>query len=220
MNWAYEVPPSLMQRYQQLERKAQRLNSNPITGLLGAMGFQQEMQQLAREMERVAGPKRIQLAKTALVDLVDSSEPDITFRYVTFSPCGPPRDRGSYGPGDRPGLKQEIRRSNLQGDTALAQAIAALPALSASSDPSEPVNVVLLSDGVDSCGGDPCAAASQVEQQAPGINIHVVALSRSIDSLKCISTNTKGQYFDVGDAGALTESLRQASGQNLPEACR
>ncbi|MCF8479933.1 MAG: hypothetical protein K9H25_05840 [Rhodospirillum sp.] len=220
MNWAYEMPPSLMQRYLRLESKAQALSSNPIAGLLGGMGLQREIQQLALDMDRVGGPKRIELAKDALVNLVDSSEQDITFRYVTFSPCGPPRDRGSYGPGERPGLKRKIQGSNLEGDTALAQAIAALPGLSGATDPSEPVNVVLLSDGEDSCRGDPCAAASQVEQQAPGINIHVVALSRGIESLKCISANTKGQYFDVGDASALTESLRQASGQNLPAACR
>ncbi len=220
MKWSYNVDPGLELRLNEIANSSGLVVGNIVGALLGVNPAAIEIRRIVAQIENTPGPQRIALAKQALTDLVRASDPGITYQYVTFSPCGPPTSRGIYGPGERAQLMDRIRSTSLQTQTALAHAVANLPALAGGGDPGAPVNVVLLSDGLDSCDGDPCGAAAQVEQRYPGININVVALSRNISALRCVADRTKGQFFDVRDAGQLVDRLRTASGQGLPEHCR
>jgi hypothetical protein len=140
---------------------------------------------------------------------------------VSFSFCGRPDYHGSYTYPERPNLSQTIRQLAMGEYTALADTLAVLDqATDAGRTEDRPLNIILLSDGVDSCGGDPCAAARQLKSRLPESYVHVIAISRRIDELSCISDATGGLFVEAGNAEDLAAQLRQATGQDLPEHCR
>jgi hypothetical protein len=218
MELSYNVPPELEER---LNQAAPQGGGGIVGGLLGALlgvSPNSELQELIARARAVPGPQRISVAKRALTELVDAADPGVTFDFLTFAKCGPPQREGTFGPSQRPPLKQAIQGVALRHSTALAAAVSALPGSVPSSD--KPVNVVLVSDGYDSCGGDPCAAARQVERARPDININVVAVSQSVRALKCIADATGGKYFEAAAVSQLARLLRTAAGQQSPGNCQ
>jgi hypothetical protein len=67
--------------------------------------------------------------------------------------------------------------------------------------------IVLVSDGKETCDGDPCATAD-VELSIPAIGFEVDIAARK--QLQCIAKVARGSYADAGDAAQLAAALRQA----------
>jgi hypothetical protein len=190
--------------------------------VLGAfLGIPNPQRQLYERLLTEPGPDRIDVAKDALKKLVRASKPDVTFRLASFSPCGPPRSHGSYPPPARGQLMSRIDQLPIETSTALAAAIAALPGISeGGADEGNPVDVVLVSDGRDSCRGDPCAAARQVAAARPHMRISVIAMGAGLTTLRCVSQATGGQFVEARNASRLADQFVTAAGQDLPEQCR
>ena len=73
--------------------------------------------------------------------------------------------------------------------------------------------VLLVSDGEESCGQDPCLAVKGLLDQGLGFVMHVVGLAVSQDAekqLKCMAEATGGEYISAGDADTLRNSLINA----------
>jgi Ca-activated chloride channel family protein len=73
--------------------------------------------------------------------------------------------------------------------------------------------IILVSDGRESCGGDPCATAARLATRGFVINtvgFQVDRVGRS--QLMCIAKASGGQYFDVPVAVGLADKLREALG--------
>lgn len=72
--------------------------------------------------------------------------------------------------------------------------------------------VVLISDGLESCDGDPCAAASALNAAGITTKIHVVGFDLNAEqqaSLQCIAANGKGKMFAANDADDLKDALNE-----------
>ena len=74
--------------------------------------------------------------------------------------------------------------------------------------------IVLVSDGEETCAGDPCAvaqqlAASNVDLKVNTIGFDVDAVTRA--QLQCIADVTGGRYFDAADAAGLQTAVVEAS---------
>lgn len=230
MNWSYHLDPALDRRIAALNaQRRQSSGGGQIGGALGEVlgallgggggnsGMAQEERRIMELIKATPGPSRIGVAKQALTNLVNSADRGVTFDFITFSECGPPRPEGSYGPDQRSALTGAITQAEPRSATALARALTTLPQIIPPSD--KPINVVLVSDGFDSCGGDPCAAAAQIERARPEINVNVVAVSQAIPELRCISSATGGKFFQAESAQELAQTLKNAAGQQAPN-CR
>lgn len=219
MEWSYNVPADLERRAASLGIGNQGL-MGLLQGFFG-IGPMSEAERLTREIQQIPGDRRIDLAKSALTALVDVADPNVSFEFVSFASCGPPMRLGNFGLSERARLKKEINGTALRPSTALAQAITELasivPRTPAASQ--KHVNVVLISDGFDSCGGDPCAAAAALEQQRPEIDINVLAASRAIPELSCISQKTGGRFLQPSDTSQIASLVRAAAGQARGEPC-
>ncbi len=62
-----------------------------------------------------------------------------------------------------------------------------------------PKKIVLITDGGENCGGDPCAFARQLMSKRSDVHIDVVLVSSSSQSLSCLSTTTGGHYYNVNN---------------------
>ncbi|MEP1045909.1 MAG: VWA domain-containing protein [Anderseniella sp.] len=72
--------------------------------------------------------------------------------------------------------------------------------------------VVLISDGLESCDGDPCAAAKALNDAGVTTKIHVVGFDLSTEQrakLECISKNGNGKMFAANDAASLSDAMNE-----------
>jgi len=69
----------------------------------------------------------------------------------------------------------------------------------------KPREIILITDGDDTCGGDPCSRASDIRKYY-GININVIAVDVEKpyrNKLLCVSEKSGGRFFDVKDQAGL-----------------
>jgi Ca-activated chloride channel family protein len=73
--------------------------------------------------------------------------------------------------------------------------------------------VILVTDGMESCKGDPCALGSELEASGVDFTVHVVGFGLASETesagLKCLAEATGGKYFSAKNAGELTRALSQ-----------
>ncbi len=73
--------------------------------------------------------------------------------------------------------------------------------------------IILVSDGKETCEGDPCALAASLAESGAAVTIHTVGFGVDMvtrGQLKCISNVTGGKYFDAGNTRQLAEVLSAA----------
>jgi Ca-activated chloride channel family protein len=137
----------------------------------------------------------------------------------------------SYGPGDLPVcanvMLQLLPQSNAGkrisdivgaltpgGQTPLAAAVR--QAAEALGHRERPATIVVLTDGEDTCQGNPCALAEALKAESPGLIVHVVSY-RIADSLgsdrtfrsRCLADTTGGLYVSANTADELAEALEK-----------
>jgi hypothetical protein len=158
--------------------------------------------------------RRISHAKRALVATTDRLPPGVSASLVTFG-----RDRctvvsgGTFGDGQRGALHGAIESSQADAvGTPLAQAIRTAKQEILRLGGRRPARVVLVTDGVESCHGDPCAAAREFHSQLPDVAIHVVDIAGN-PALRCIVDATGGALHGGGTDLDLTALVQKAAGQ-------
>jgi hypothetical protein len=78
--------------------------------------------------------------------------------------------------------------------------------------------IILVSDGQETCGGDPCAAARELHEAGIKVKIHVVGFDikpAEKSQLECIAKAAGGKYFAADSAEGLTKALTEAKEQVL-----
>ncbi|MDO8526769.1 MAG: VWA domain-containing protein [Deltaproteobacteria bacterium] len=78
--------------------------------------------------------------------------------------------------------------------------------------------IILLTDGEETCGGDPVAEAKSLLAQGFKVTIHTIGFrvdEKTRAQLSSISQATGGSYFDAKDAASLTANLQQATQKAL-----
>ncbi len=75
--------------------------------------------------------------------------------------------------------------------------------------------IILVTDGIETCGGDPCALAAELEAANAGFTAHVVGFDlRSPQErarVACIAERTGGMFVAADDATSLAEALGRAA---------
>ncbi|MEN9933529.1 MAG: hypothetical protein RLZZ387_108 [Chloroflexota bacterium] len=78
--------------------------------------------------------------------------------------------------------------------------------------------VVLVSDGDETCEGDPAAAATQLREQFPNVRVSVIGFNIEQQDwrarLQAIAEGGAGGYFDAADAAQLEAALQKAVALN------
>src|SRR5262249_21342584 len=111
---------------------------------------------------------------------------------------------------DRPAVEQAMNGLRPMGSTPLAAAIRKV-AHELQPHPGE-ATVVLVSDGEDSCGGDPCAATR--EARAAGVNVRYNVLAFATTEaetarLQCVAREGGGRYFTIANRAELPAALAE-----------
>lgn len=71
-------------------------------------------------------------------------------------------------------------------------------------------HVVIISDGIETCGGDPCSEAAKLATQGINVKVHVVGFDVSSEAraqLECIAQAGGGHYFDAANTATFREAI-------------
>ena len=74
-------------------------------------------------------------------------------------------------------------------------------------DTTTPKKIVLITDGGENCGGDPCAFARSLMRKRSDIHIDVVLVSSYSKSLSCLASTTGGHLYNVDNLGDFSTAL-------------
>ena len=180
-----------------------------------------EIRRASQDLRNSPGVDRIDIAKRAIEGLVTEMPDDVVISALSFAECGRPRYHGEFAPARRSDLLGTVRGLRLRQSTALAEAISQAPRhIAGGRTPDAPINIVLFSDGADSCGGDPCAQARALKAAYPYAYINVIGIGRSLDVQQCIADATGGRFLNPRDADELGSLMQLAAGQEISPECR
>ncbi|CAM5999952.1 unnamed protein product [Sphagnum balticum] len=80
--------------------------------------------------------------------------------------------------------------------------------------------IILISDGLDTCGGNPCEYMTQLARYGINIRCDVVGLElkkdrKAQDQLNCLAQSSGGKYYDAGNADDLIQSVAHSVRQAI-----
>lgn len=76
-------------------------------------------------------------------------------------------------------------------------------------------SIVLITDGLETCGGDPCALGRELAASGTGLKTHIVGFDlaeRNTSALQCLAVETGGTYHDAGNRDELEAALKSIAG--------
>lgn len=75
----------------------------------------------------------------------------------------------------------------------------------------ETATVILVSDGIETCGMDPCKLGAALKKKGVDFKTHVIGFDikskKAVAQLKCLAKSTGGQYFSAKDASGLKKAM-------------
>lgn len=167
-----------------------------------------------------SGPSRIEVAKAALEALVRDGLPDEVpfalraFGHITPNSCETRLDV-PLGPLDRAAALAAVRaiEPKLFSQTPIAASIEAVAADVGRA--TRAVTLVLVTDGVESCGGDPAAAVERL--RAGGLDVALAIVSLGLDdpedvtAFEALAEAVGARYVATNDLDALRTAVLEAS---------
>lgn len=114
-------------------------------------------------------------------------------------------------PLDRAAFAKQIDAINPRGKTPITQAIG--KALDAVSPDQGATTIVLFSDGLETCGGDPCQAVTQAKADGIDFVMHIIGFDVSkedVSQLECAAQAGGGLYLSAENAAELASAFERA----------
>lgn len=168
---------------------------------------------------KIDGMRKIDIAKKTLHKLI--GEVDAKTR-VTLLAYGHRRKNDCDDIGTLTGMMTGDRSSETTaalgrlrplGKTPIARALR-LTGMMAGKNHGDNVNaIVLISDGIETCGGDPCAVARELANADVSVRTHVVGFAVSAKErkqLECIARQGKGKYFSANSTEGFAKAVKGA----------
>lgn len=156
---------------------------------------------------------KMDAAKAVLEKVVPSLPPEVRVGLAVYGhrrsqDCSDIEILIPPGSTDRDGLLAQIRAIQPKGMTPIAAAVTQVADLLKGRDAE--TTIVLVSDGKETCGGDPCAVVKALTAAGVKFVMHVVGFDvteQDKEELSCIAEAGGGQYFGAADADALLAAL-------------
>lgn len=166
----------------------------------------------ATALMRQPGTKRLDIAKLAAEKLVGALSTRYEAGLITFNGC---QAQTTLLPtADRAALRRALAGIEARASTPIAASIERLQSML--KGPPAVEAAVLITDGQESCRGDPCAAAQRLHAAKPGVPVHVIDVTGS-SGLQCIAQKTGGTITVARDPGQLYRAIAQAHGSIDPD---
>ncbi|MAK59864.1 MAG: hypothetical protein CMK09_02685 [Ponticaulis sp.] len=122
------------------------------------------------------------------------------------------------GPFDAEGVRQAMSTIRPLGKTSLTDAVR--QSAEALAEDEAGGSIILVTDGLETCSGDPCALGRELAERDIGLRTHIIGFGlggEDTSALKCLAAETGGSYTDADDADDLQDALQTAGEQASQE---
>lgn len=170
---------------------------------------------------------RIEAAKALFLNFMDSLEkvPNLEFalRMYGHQKPFPPQDCDDFKlevpfyKGNVAAIKKKVREVSPKGTTPIAHSLNA----SANDFPDKPgINmIILITDGIEECGGDPCEASRKLQEKGVIFKPFIIGLGLTVEQAKAFEC--VGTYYDITNPtmftgimeGVITQTLNATTAQ-------
>ncbi len=155
---------------------------------------------------------KIEVARATIAELVGEWEDKMAFGITTYghreeANCQDIETVLPIADVDAEKVIDVVENIVPQGKTPLTAAL--LQAADALDYENKPAKILLVSDGIENCGQDPCKAAAELAAKAKDLSIDVVGFdmnNHQMGQLECISSNANGHLVRA-DLSTFTETL-------------
>ncbi len=164
---------------------------------------------------KIGATAKIQIAKETMGKLSDKISTSskvglIAYGHRSASDCNDIETLVPMGPFDKTKFNNTIKALNPKGKTPIALSIN--QALALIRGASNPVTIILVSDGLETCEGNACETVKNARASGIKITMHVVGFGiaeKDLAPLECIAQAGGGQYFPANNAEELAKALEQ-----------
>lgn len=164
---------------------------------------------------QIEGKSKIAIARDAVANLTKSVNASSSFGLMVYGH----RRKGDCAdievliePAANTGaaIEQAVKNIQPKGKTPLSQAV--LQGAQALGYETNPVTIILVTDGIETCSLDPCEVAQTLEQKGVNFITHVIGFGLSPEEGKqvsCLADITGGRFLLPQNSAQLVESLQQ-----------
>ncbi|MGM0536199.1 MAG: VWA domain-containing protein [Pseudomonadota bacterium] len=156
---------------------------------------------------------RIEVARDVIEEYLRDRDPEVPLSVLAYGhsrrgDCGDIEIVATMQRQDATPLADQIRGLNPQGMTPIAESLR----LAAEQIPrtAEAADIILVTDGLETCDGDPCAEAARLAEQGLAIRAHVVGFGLAdseIQQLSCVTEQTGGELLQTHSGTELASAL-------------
>ncbi len=166
---------------------------------------------------QIAGTAKIATAKSVmdelLADLPEGTTPGLmVYGHRSEGDCADVELMTPFGEASINSIRASIQGLTPRGKTPIASSLEQSAAAFAGRE-EENNAVVLISDGIETCEGDPCAVAGALIERGINVKVHVVGFDVDEETrtqLQCIAEAGQGRYFDADSAEGFKDAVTQA----------
>ncbi len=164
---------------------------------------------------QIDGVAKVTIAKDVLTKLIENWDDEIPVGLLAYGhrrkdDCNDIEVVANPGQYDKTQLIDFVNSLSPRGKTPIASSLIA--AASSFGTNSGVRQIILVSDGLETCGGDPCSTAFSYNFINPGFDVHVIGFDvneEETKSLQCIAANSGGQFFKANNANELQDALKK-----------
>jgi Ca-activated chloride channel family protein len=161
---------------------------------------------------KVDGDYKIVIARRVIAELMADWNPEIPLGLTAYGhnskgSCSDIETLITPDTGTASALSSRVNRLNPRGKTPLTAAV--VQAADTLDFEHAPASVILLSDGEETCGMDPCSIGASLEERGIDFTVYVIGFDVTVSDqvgLRCLAEETGGAFF----AADNTEQLRNA----------
>ena len=173
---------------------------------------------------QIDGINKIVIAREVVGTILDDFPGDenlglTVYGHRTRGDCTDIETMVAPGTGNREAIREAVNGINPRGKTPMTDAVIA--AAEALRYTEEEATVILVSDGIETCNPDPCAAARALEQAGIGFTAHVVGFDvtdpEALAQMQCLAEETGGSFTTAANAEELTDALETVAVAPQPE---
>ena len=162
---------------------------------------------------KIDGQSKIEIARGVVSDILRDWPSNIELGLIAYghrekANCADIQTLVPVGRIKTQVIQSAIDNVDPKGKTPLSDAIRL--AASELRSEEEKATVILVSDGLETCEADPCAAASELEKAGVDFALHVVGFDtkeEENEQLRCLADNTGGVFLGARNAGELKEAM-------------
>jgi len=162
---------------------------------------------------KIGEDTKIEIARTIIDDLVTTWDTDTPLGLMAYGhrKKGDCSDIEILLPAakiDAEGFSKKVKALNPTGKTPMVQSV--INAAEAMSYTDQKSTVILVSDGEETCGLDPCEIGRSLAEKGVDFTAHVIGFDVSLTEsagMRCLAEETGGRYMDAENAEQLKDAM-------------